>query len=362
MARRVWSVGRKGGFMRKTLAMALALLVSLGTVAVALGETSPRSHGSSGDSTSGSHGGSSSASGGPTEADPSDPPQKATSSNENPYAAPGSPGYGLKRLEYDHKLGFKWESSSGYIKMEIAITGYVPLSIDKIGIGQVKCRAKTIDQTFLQMSGRSKLDVKGSCQKCSGLKTRSQRGPACCSCTFHDSIDVTIQGKTHYEPPRSEEAGVNTPPALQPDFCPEQMVSFQLKETWYTKPNWTCECSHPEDSIPTALQMNMLPARGNPGLESKTLKFQYKCTGASRQDFMQDPTKIGYGTYKWTWRSAVDEGSNQPSVNPSRLSVDDHLYPAGAPGATTPNRCPGEWGPPLESIPQPVEEWHPYGR
>jgi hypothetical protein len=60
MAKRVWSASMNGGLMRKTLAMVLALAVSLGTAAVALGKKPPKSHSSSGHSTSGSHGGNSS--------------------------------------------------------------------------------------------------------------------------------------------------------------------------------------------------------------------------------------------------------------------------------------------------------------
>lgn len=61
MAKRVWSASMNGGLMRKTIAMVLALVVSLGTAALALGKTPPKSHGPTGHSTPGSHSGSSSA-------------------------------------------------------------------------------------------------------------------------------------------------------------------------------------------------------------------------------------------------------------------------------------------------------------
>jgi hypothetical protein len=243
-----------------------------------------------------------------------------------------SAGEGTMRLEYDHNFSFDY-GGSNTVHMDITIKGEVPLTITQIGVGAT---LKCIDgeTPYFQMSGSSTIPFEATADFTNGDKH--------CSCSLPDSIEVNILGKTYFE-------------YLTPEIkCPQPRVALQVKEKWFTEHKWQCVCDDPDDTKKLHVEesMAMFPMVGNPELEKKTMVFPFMCPGESTlRATTLDPTGMGSGSYQWIFSSGINEGPDRYKLGPS--------FENWKPGMSTePIQCfSGEWGPSLESIPQPVREW-----
>lgn len=239
-------------------------------------------------------------------------------------------GAGTMRLEYDHNLNFDF-SGSNSVHMAITIKGEVPLTITEIGIGAAQ-KCIDGDTPYFQMSGSSTIPFEATADITSGEDH--------CSCSFPDSIEVNILGKTYYE-------------WLKPgDKCPQPRVALQVKEKWFTEHNWQCTCDDPKKTDHFEESMAMFPMVSNPELEKQTMVFPFWCPAISTlRATTLDPTGMGSGSYQWIFSSGINEGADRYKLGPS--------FENWEPGMSTePIQCiPGEWGPPLESITQPVKDW-----
>jgi hypothetical protein len=267
------------------------------------------------------------------------PPQNLVSQSQALSGNNSIPaGHGQVRVEYDHHFNFDVSLSNTQINFETKVNGFVPLNVVQNGLGHSDCEPSATKIVYEQLSGKSKIDVTGS--------AAYSTGDGGCFCNFNDKIDVQANGKTTYD-----EGQYDGHCALQ------KRINIQLKEKWYTAPKWQCKCDDPDDEEMAAKMMASIPAIGNPELEKQTIKFNYLCPGTYLEEQFTDPTGYGSGSYRWTWRPSFDEPSDPGRAVPTQgaLSLDPDLFPGGQPSCI--EAAVAEWGPPLESIVQPVTEW-----
>lgn len=256
------------------------------------------------------------------------------------------PGYGAgERLAYDHNINFNWSGGTTTVRMQIMVKGTVPLQATQNAIGPWECKGRTLDGMFEQMTGSGTIPIQASADWSNSDKS--------CSCSLADSLEVDVLGKTFYEW------------RPQDIDCPMRMIALQLKENWYTKHAWSCVCDDPDDAIDAETNMAMFPAVGNPELEKKTMIFSAGCPAESTlESNLADPTGTGSGTYRWSFYPGVNEPQdpgrrvNQPdprAQDPSQWENEEPIVGFGTCAG-------GRWGPPIESIVQPVSEWNPTGK
>lgn len=244
----------------------------------------------------------------------------------------GSAGSWSTRLEYDHNFSFVYPGSSS-VQMEVAVKGAIPLTPTQIGLGPtIKCVEG--ETPYFQESGSASIPFEASAEWGAGDDH--------CTCSLPDSIEVNILGKSYFE-------------WLTPgDKCPQPRIALQVKEKWFTEHQWQCTCDDPEQTehLRVEVAMAMFPMVGNPDLEKKTMVFPFGCPAVSTlEETLSDPSGMGSGTYRWTFSSGINEGPGRYKLGPS--------FEGWEPGMSTePIQCiSGEWGPPLETIVQPVREW-----
>jgi len=257
-------------------------------------------------------------------------------SQSEPLSSGGSSGGGLTgvtRLEYDHNFSFLYPGGET-VQVDVTVTGEIPLTTTQGGLGPaIECVLG--DTPYFVDTGSGKVDFVGTAQFSSGDDSH-------CSCTLADSVDVNIVGKTFFE---WQNPG---------DKCPQPRIALQLKEQWFTDHNWQCSCTDEDDTRTMQVEqsMAMFPITGNPELEEQTLVFPYLCPAESTLEAnLTDPSGLGTGSYRWTFSSGINEGPDRYKLGPS--------YEGWEPGMDEePTHCaPGEWGPSLDSINQPVTEW-----
>jgi hypothetical protein len=247
-------------------------------------------------------------------------------------------GHGQERIEYDHHFKFDIPLSEMQVNFETKVKGFVPLNLVKIGSGPSDCDPNFPKLVYEQLYGNSIVDVTGSATFFSE--------DVGCSCKFSDKIDIEANGKTTYEDGQFEGRCVD-----------QKRINIQLKEKWYNAPKWQCQCDDPDDELMADKMMASIPAISNPELENKTIKFNYLCPGTYLEEKFADPNGYGSGSYLWTWRPSFDETSDPGRAVPTQgaFSLDQDLFPEGQPSCIS--AAVAEWGPPLESIVQPVTAW-----
>ncbi len=246
------------------------------------------------------------------------------------------PGYGSDRLTYDHK--FSWDyAGTESVHLDLAVKGFVPITETQQGLGPQQCfKGGTQETVYTQVSGSGTIPIQGSAS--------TKGSTSSCSCSFTNSLQVNILGKTYYE-------------WLKPgQDCQNPVISLKLTEKWYTTPNWQCTCTKLEDAISTERIMDSFGNFANPELEKKTLTYPYGCAGDSilKAD-LWDPTRIGKGGYQWTFTSSVNEPSQEAPVQQPGMGATE--WQGGTPVIRISSCVDGWWGPPLESIKQPVTGW-----
>jgi hypothetical protein len=261
-------------------------------------------------------------------------PENLPSSSNKTYP----PNYGQPRIEYDHQFSLDAMQGGGGLKMEIHVTGDVPMNLEASGWGQRTCSGETLQWPYLKLHGENQVRVVGS-----GTFSTGDEG---CSCTLAAVIEVKAQGMTHAMP-ASAGAG-----------CESIFVSIQLDETWYKNSDWTCSCSDAEDNPIAEMAMERMPAVVPPDLAEKTIRFDYYCPGSFRQEQLADPTGTLKGHYIWTWRPGMDEvKGDRAVVTLTTEDLDIQLFPQGAPSCASSSEA--VFGPPLPSIDSGVTEWFP---
>ncbi|MGD0573882.1 MAG: hypothetical protein ABSB61_00720 [Anaerolineales bacterium] len=248
------------------------------------------------------------------------------------------PGYGSNRLQYNHNFSWDYKGTAS-LHLDLTVKGVVPLADTQIGEGPAQCVVGTFEPWYLQVSGNGTIPIQGSASTSDSSNS--------CSCSFTNSLQVSILGKTTYE-------------WLTPgDKCQVNVIYLKLTEKWYTAPDWQCTCTKPEEAISTERIMDSFGNFANPELEKKTLAFQAGCAGDSILEAdLADPTHIGVGKYRWTYTSSVNEPSNQGYrvQQPGMASTE---WAGGTPVVRINSCVAGWWGPSLESIVQPVTQWNP---
>jgi hypothetical protein len=242
-------------------------------------------------------------------------------------------------LEYDHN--FEW--AVGSIGLQISVTGWIPVDEDQSAFVNYWCpnnKTKDDDPDYYlnrssHLSGSGQLAVEGAGVYADG-----------CSCSFTDTVDVEIEALTWWKP--------------NSEGCSDHRINFQLDETWYTNPDWTCVCEDKDAEPFVEMNMEQLPARPSEGMSEGTLEFEY---GFNNQYFAQelsDPTGMGSGMYKWTYHTTATGHENYPTEDPNRLDPEQpgfkktpgFGFTVGGPWYTN---VEGEWsptwGPPLDQIP-----------
>lgn len=244
---------------------------------------------------------------------------------------------GTPRLEYDHKFQFE----KGDVRVDIAITGEIPLTATSSSTAWFECSPSTHsesgDRPVYQLSGSGKVNMGGTADWSSDTSG--------CVCSLTDTIEVNIQGVTY-----PEFWGVHSGGS-----CQSPSVALKVMETWNTAPAWQCTCNTPEDVEKMHIEENLAAFSQwrNPELEKKTMIFPMECNGDS--DLVANLSMFGTGDYWWTFHSGINEG---PGRYEGGLGYRDY-------DPTKPKElisCPGgEWGPPLESIlaENPVPKWFP---
>lgn len=239
-------------------------------------------------------------------------------------------GYGTSRVVYEHNFDFIFSGGSSSMQMNTSVKGFVPMDVTKAGEGSPVCDWGDYKPNHLLYSGKGKVDVTGSAFM--GDDDDS------CSCTISNKIDVTADAVTTFEA------------LIDNGKCYERTtINIRLDETWYTKPNWKCTCTDPDDAPEAEQQFNAMPSIPNPDLKEKTLQFNYYCDGSYIDEDLADPSGIGTGTYMWTWYSGKNETANPPT-NPGGLAQDPSQEPI-------PDCSEGRWGPSLDSI-MPAITWY----
>ena len=256
----------------------------------------------------------------------------------------GGAGYGSERLEYDHNFAFDFSGSNNTVHVEITVKGVIPVTTTQNAMGPWECVDRTLDGLYEQVSGSATIPFQGSADWTSGDDH--------CSCSLADSLQVNIMGKTYYEWLQADED------------CPTRMIALQVKEKWFTEHEWQCVCDDPRktEKLHVAESMAMFPSVANPELEKKTMIFPIGCPEeSSLEATLSDPSGMGSGSYRWTFRSGVNEPSDPGRrVNqPNPLAQDADQWSGDTPIVGFGTCPPGEWGPPLESIVQPASKWFP---
>lgn len=248
----------------------------------------------------------------------------------------GSSGYGHVRVEYDHTFQVDARQGSEGFQMTLAIQGWVPLELKLSGVGPHECLGQVSDNLYHQLAGSGTVSVRGT------LETFSRDGG--CTCSLADSVDVQANAKTMWLRPPGER-------------CDDEVVYVQLVETWYTHPDWKCQCVNDDD--PALELVAHIPTLRNPNLALMTLEFPVSCPGAYLEEPFSDPTAIARGMYRWTWRPATEEPADpgRRFATQGALSLDEEVQPEGAPECTAARKA--VWGPALDSIVQPASEWTP---
>ncbi len=244
------------------------------------------------------------------------------------------PGFGDTRLEYNHLIKFDQTLGSMGLKIEVEIIDYVPINYIEVGEGPRRSGGDTQDWVFFKVSGDKELQVNGKGFFIYGGET--------CDCKFSDTIDVSIEGITH--------------PVWGPENCDDIVVSLAFNETWYTNPEWVCDCEDPVKNV-LADMFAQIPSGSPPGIEEHTMQFSTGCPGQYLEEYFVGMG--GTGTYRWTWRPGDNERGD-PFVTQSAPAIDQDIYGWGGPPSCVSSGGGGHWGPPLSSIDNGVLEWFPY--
>lgn len=257
--------------------------------------------------------------------------------NQGAVASPGlPPGYGSNRLQYDHKFSWDYKGSAS-LHLDLTVKGFVPITDHQVGLGPQQCKGGAQETLYEQLSSSGTIPIQGS--------AATQDSTNSCSCSFTNSLQVDIQGKTYYE-------------WLKPgQDCQNPVIGLKLTEKWYTAPDWQCTCTKPEEAISIERNMDSFGNFANPELETKTLTYPYGCPGDSLiTEPLEDPTHIGSGSYRWTFTSSVNEPSNPNDQQKTLGQAAANAQPGDRPGRIQ-GCMAGWWGPSLESIKQPVTGW-----
>lgn len=247
-----------------------------------------------------------------------------------------SPNYGTRRVEYNHQSGFNAMMGGRGLQMQFKVQGDVPLSTTASGYGPLICNGQTIDWPYQKVHGSNKVTITGT--------GTFSTGDESCACEFTDAIDGQIEGITFSKF------------FHEGDQCQTEFIALQFKDTWYTKPEWSCSCSDPDDNPIAEANMEQIPPMQPPGLSEKTLIFNMNCPGTFRQDQLIDPTGTGQGYYEWTWRPGNDEATGPNAVSTHTIDeLDNDIFPMGAPSCVW--VAEPEWGPPLSTIDPGVTTW-----
>lgn len=243
------------------------------------------------------------------------------------------PGIGDTRIEYNHLLTTKMMVGSIGLDIEIKVNDFVPLNYTATGVGPKRCAGETHEWPYFKATGEKELSVNGTAILFLGEET--------CDCSFTDSIDVSIEGFTY--------------PVWGTQNCDEIMLALAFNETWYTNPNWVCDC---DDQVKNVLgsMLENIPSGSPPGINDHTLQFNVHCPGQYREERMHG--EGGGGTYSWTWRPGYDEGGGAVRTV-TTYSGDETQAPDGAPSCLQIGQA--QWGPPLSSIDNGVLEWFTEG-
>lgn len=240
---------------------------------------------------------------------------------------------GPSALVYDHNFTYSFNMGTASMNMTTEVNGGVNFNLIQTasGIVDIPNQSESLELPYFRLSGSGSVPVTGTFS----FTTEEDS----CSCEFNDSIQVNIAGLTQWKP--NEVGNV------------DWKLNLELNETWYTNPDWKCECSKPEMGPIARMNMQQIPAWKPEGLQDKTLEFLYHCDGMYITEDFQGAG--GEGSYRWTYR--------RPNPIEYELSAwpkdtyDERLFPQGQLLCSDQQ---GTWGPPLALIEPIVATWHDY--
>jgi len=240
---------------------------------------------------------------------------------------------GPSALIYDHEVSWDFSMGPNGMNMTIDVEGDVMFYVSQVASGMVEIpnQDEWLELPFYRVAGSGNVPINGTFNFYADDNN--------CNCRFEDSMQVEIAGITQWKPNVLGNV--------------DWKINLELNETWYTQPDWECQCSDPDMEPIARMNMQQMPAWKPEGLTDRTLEFVYFCDGMHIiEDFKGAG---GTGTYLWQYQRP-DPGSWKltPSI---KYAYDDMLSPDGQ---LVCSGRQGEWGPPLGTLQPIVATWFAY--